>query len=312
VDDSAKNAEFLRYAEAVKIDLMNTTNKKSGFLTLGFLVALIVLIVVGVAVAVKMRQTTAPTAQNTDQTVATSPSAEAEASKTEETAQTSAPKPAKEVPVVVKNETQSAGSSKSAATPGYLTATIVDQHGKPYYIKGVSVDIEFIDAVGEYAVSAVQGNDGKIKNWKPLVPGKYKLVLPADGLIPTKGVLDSGWDCNCYPKISNEFTLPAGGIDVGKIEVRRFAKISYDMGEKKTGIFNEAGTEIYGNFKLVDWKINDADLAKGRGWYQRFSNLPSGTYTLEASAQGYETKKIPFEIKNDEDVNLGKIVLKKI
>jgi len=221
-------------------------------------------------------------------------------------------------------------------TPGVLTATIVDQHGQPFSGSGNIGGDNYlvVDALGEIAskIKKTAGGDGtsvQISTVKPLVPGTYKLLLPSVGEGSGKKLAWS-WDCRCYP-VSKEFTMPSDGLDLGEIAITRFAKVTID------GVFNEVGTELEGgSYKYIDVQISDQVIAKeSPNFLDRYRSgdpfkgtlphntvgfggkLPSGTYTIEVydgthdGLKEYLAKRITFEIKNNEDINLGKIVLQK-
>lgn len=214
-------------------------------------------------------------------------------------------------------------SQKKSLTPGILTAKIVDQHGQRFVGNTFGDSYRLVDALGELASQMKVDNYNsnvpvQITSIKPLAPGTYKLFLPAQEISNKGHELESPWNCHCYP-ITKEFTMPAEGLDLGEVVITRFAKVTIDK------IVNEVGTEIPARYKYLEVKINDPDVAKsipnffatGDFSYHKgvgeSNYLPSGSYKIEvhAESENYSPETIAFKVKDNEDVNLGKVVLKR-
>jgi hypothetical protein len=137
---------------------MNKINKKSGFLNLGFLVAIIVVIAVAV-VAVKMRRNTPATPQTPSQTVAVSPSApvESDSSATAPTQKEVEEKPSETTTIknaVTPTPGTTAPVAKTAGTSSkFLTLQFVNQFGVPYATfdlkSSIFTTVSLADSLGE-------------------------------------------------------------------------------------------------------------------------------------------------------------------
>jgi len=132
--------------------------------------------------------------------------------------------------------------------------------------------------------------------------------------------------CGYFPIIL-DIELSEQGIDLGNIELVKFAKISFQ------GFVNEVGTTIPTiRYRYTDTQLGDVSLQDdpntrstlNSNWESpvaytndglvtiKGGSLPPGTYTIEVKdyAEKFESKTITFEVTN-KDVDLGKIILKK-
>lgn len=214
---------------------------------------------------------------------------------------------------------------------GTIVGQIVDQYGVPldfynfqkrtttlFYVRDSAViDVVIVDALGDYVSGGafiesktLKNIEGEVLTTQRLSPGKYTFLIPGKANMTQP----RPWDCLCFP-IKKEVVMPEeGGIDLGDIEVTRFAKVTFD------GVYNEVGTQIngiraeYRDVQVTDpsanrlyWNTFHGSSMDGASWTD---SLPPGTYTLEVTGTTYAPKLVTFEVA-DKDIDMGKIVLQK-
>ncbi len=193
-------------------------------------------------------------------------------------------------------------SAKAEFLPGEIAWSLVDQYGEE-----IEAHVRVKDSVGE-----IIDRSGKSENSNYYSRNAAeKDPLSSDNTY-TVFMPEVSQKCDCVPFQSYDVQPRDGYLDLGVIKIDRWARIITE------GVFNEGGTELNYKYKLVESKPNDQEsfnkyskILPNKNYYMPM--LPNGTYVLEIEEKRgmYHPKKINIEVKELQDVELGRIVLEK-
>jgi len=162
-------------------------------------------------------------------------------------------------------------------TGGSIIVGVVKSEGKP--LEGVTVSIE---ALG---VSSRTGSDGSFK-MTDLVEGAYKVSFEKEG----------------YVKKEVEVTVGAEGtVNIGEIELELSGSIE--------GIAKIEGEEVHKGIKVRVIELEGLEVETDSEGRYVITGIPSGSYTLELSAPGFDPKRINVDVEGGKVSDAGEVVL---
>ena len=155
---------------------------------------------------------------------------------------------------------------------------VVKSEGKP--LEGVTVSIE---ALG---ISSTTGSDGSFK-MTDLVEGAYKVSFEKEG----------------YVKKEVEVTVGAEGtVNIGEVVLELSGSIE--------GIAKIEGEEVHKGIKVRVMELEGLEAETDSEGRYTITGVPSGSYTLELSASGFDPKQISVDVVGGKTTTAEEVTFK--
>jgi hypothetical protein len=163
-------------------------------------------------------------------------------------------------------------------TGGPIIVGVVKSEGKP--LEGVTVSIE---ALG---ISSTTGADGSFK-MTDLVEGAYKVVFEKEG----------------YVKKEVEVTVGAEGtVNIGEVVLELSGSIE--------GVAKIEGEEVHKGIKVRVIELEGLEVETDSEGRYAITGIPSGSYTLELSAPGFDPKQISVDVVGGKTTTAEEVTFK--